>query len=199
MACGPSAIGTQTDSGTETDGDTGETAVEIRGPDGPFDAPYLVFLNGGGSTTTDEPTVFSSWGSAWVPLDSVSPSGFTLHLDAEQVFVDVAGTVLEDRLHNILAVEPVALVEPAAIVIAVMLYESWTGLLLVDTDGHVILSKSMFRGTGYVPAIGDGFIASIEPDTQRLVAIEAPVERVADGPWPIAGGDPQGTRSAEGM
>lgn len=159
---------------------------------------YRVFPNGSNETPDDDPSVFSSWGAAWVPRESVTSSSFSLHLGTEQVVVDVTGTPLENEIYHVAS--PVAFVEPPAIVIAVKL-DPWPperGVLLVDTEGHVILTARMSGWMDPIPAIGEGFMAYIEPDTQRLVAIEAPVQRVADGPWPIVGGDPQGTRSAEG-
>jgi hypothetical protein len=101
---------------------------------------------------------------------------------------------------------PSAVVEPDALLVTttpagqefpcITQYEG-CGLALVNRQGEVTWRREGVFGGTVVPAIGDGFIAYVEDDGQRLVAVKAPVTGVADGPWPIVGGNPQGTRSAE--
>lgn len=159
---------------------------------------WRVFPDGSTETPEDDPPLFSSAGATLVPPNSVTPSGFSLRLGVQMLAVDVTGTPLEGLLAR---VSPVAVVEPLGVVVAVDVpgYPPRRGLLLVDSTGAVTLSRNdVFGEKEPVPVIGDGFIAYIEADTQRLVAVAAPVERVSGGVWPIIGGDPQGTRSAEG-
>lgn len=71
------------------------------------------------------------------------------------------------------------------------------GLFIVDLSGKVVWQHDGVAPGLPIPVVGDGYLVYID-DAFRLVKIDAPVEGLADGPWPILGGNPQGTRSVEG-
>jgi hypothetical protein len=71
------------------------------------------------------------------------------------------------------------------------------GLFIVDAEGTVVWQLDGVAPGFPIPVVGDGYLVYVD-DAYRLVKRSAPVEGLADGPWPIVGGDPQGTRSAEG-
>lgn len=70
------------------------------------------------------------------------------------------------------------------------------GLFIVDEDGTVLWQHDGVAPGLPIPVVGDGYLVYVD-DAYRLVKMKAPVEGLAYGPWPILGGDPQGTRSAE--
>jgi hypothetical protein len=159
-----------------------------------------------GTTTQPEYAIqlVAESGAVWMdPELAWGAPSFSLHWGDDTIDVTRSPALVPGE---IVGATPVAVVEPQAVLLAVhvrippgIVGTDDGGLLLVDRAGMVSWYQGgMFYGRQPVPAIGDGFIAYIEAETQRLVSVEAPVERVADGAWPIVGGDPQGTRSAEG-
>jgi hypothetical protein len=174
---------------------------------GAVDANGLWTLAPDGATTEPDHTIqlVADSGAVWTDAEFTSEPSFVLHWGDD----DITVTPPPERLGGeFRGATPIAVLEPEAVLLETHVRipalddgpsESDNGLLLVDKAGSVFWYRGgMFRERQPVPAIGDGFIAYIEAGTQRLVAIEAPVEGLADGPWPIVGGDPQGTRSAEG-
>jgi hypothetical protein len=165
--------------------------------------PWVVGLDGSASPVVEYVTLATATGMVWIDREEVARESFVLHWGADAIDVVVAPDYVDA---DGFSPWPVAAVDPEAILLAYSTDElneegeyRLRGLLLVDRSGDVLWHRDdMFGRYEAIPAIGDGFIAYIEAGTQRLVAVEAPVERVADGPWPIIGGDPQGTRSAEG-
>lgn len=163
-----------------------------------FDADvWRVTPEGFAETHEELPSLVVDAGPVGIVRETVTNGGFSLRWGTETIIVDMSGTFVEGNLG---VVGPVAALDPPGILLSARTDASpeVQGLLLIDQDGSVVWEVSgTFIEKETIPAIGDGFIAYIEDDGQRLVAVKAPVTGVADGPWPIIGGNPQGTRSAE--